>query len=823
MPYDPSNFSFGYSFSENSRFRPDVEYETTKDYRGNFGYSYTPYATPFRPFAKVTKSDGSTKYIKQLSLNYLPANISFQTSMMRNYYEIQMRNLNDMGLSAAEKKNLLSFSQNFIWDRALNLTWNFTNNLRASFSSGTNARIEEPHVQVNKKLNPDQYEVWKDSVRQSISEMGRPLRYDQSFSATYTLPFSYIPILEWMNSQVGYKSLYNWDRGAVMEDNFEIGNTIKNQRQFDIQSSVNFNGLYNKVKLLKDINQKFGGPARTVAVKKPSATKIERSVKLSPDSATVFEHGMLTKELIVRAKDSSGKTYRIKFKPVDYARIRIENRDTVTLQLTLSYAPPKGESIFKQAGEKALFFAMMLKRMNMQYSISDGMMIPGYRPEIGGMFGQGRSQSGLAPGLGFAFGNVSRSYIDELAARDWLVMNSNNITPAMIDHSANLTLSAGLEPFPGVKIDLNATRSESRKNEIQFMYNGMPELRGGNFTMTTITIGSAFESTGSAGNNYSSKSFDRFLRYRATIVRRLENSYANVRYPNAGFLQNTAMAGQPYNPSLANGSVNPNSTDVLIPAFLAAYTGKDADGAGLSAFPSLASLLPNWRITYDGLARIPLVKQYFKTVTLSHQYRSTYSVGSYSSLLNWVDAGNGLGFVQDVFSGNPAPSSPYSISSVSISEGFSPLIGLDGTLLNNMTLRAAYDKTRTLNLNISSFQLVESSTNRITVGLGYKLTEFNKVLKMRPAQDFSNDLTLRLDYSYTKMMSLIRKIEDASAQATSGNIAKAIQFSADYGMSRSIMLRAYYNLQINNPLISSASFPTSNADYGISIRISLTQ
>ena len=54
---------------------------------------------------------------------------------------------------------------------------------------------------------------------------------------------------------------------------------------------------------------------------------------------------------------------------------------------------------------------------------------------------------------------------------------------------------------------------------------------------------------------------------------------------------------------------------------------------------------------------------------------------------------------------------------------------------------------------------------------------------MKKTRDFSNDLTIRLDFSYRKMQSLIRKIEDQFTQATSGNIAKTIQFSADYGLS----------------------------------------
>ncbi|MDR1556395.1 MAG: cell surface protein SprA [Tannerellaceae bacterium] len=823
MPYDPANFSIGYSYSENQRNKPDVEYETTKDYRGNFAYNYTPYLPPFRPFAKVKKDNGYTRYIKQLGINYVPANISFQTAMMRNYYEMQRRNLNNP--TASDKSNLLSFSQNFFWDRAFRLSWNLTNSLRASFSSGTNARIEEPHVQVNKALNPDKYQVWKDSVQQSIANLGTPMRYDQSLNVTYTLPFQFIPVLDWINSSVMYNATYNWDRGAVIDPDVEMGNTIRNERRMDVQGGFNWLSLYNKNKFLKEINQKYNSSSRSSApARKPQQLKVEKSVQLSPDSATILQHDMLSKRLIVTARGLDGRVYRIRFKPIDYARIRIENRDTVSLNLTLRLAPAPTDNFFYKVAERSLSLLMMVRRMNIQYSATDGMMIPGFRPAVGDLFGQGSTLNGAAPGIGFAFGDVSRSYINKLAENDWLVMSHNNITPAIISGMKNLTVNMNLEPIPGLKVDLNANRTDTRNTEIQYMYNGMPEIQGGSFMMTTIAAGSFFEGMGNMSNGYASEVFDTFLKNRNVITRRLESRYAGTKYPNTGFLANTSLANQAYNPALENGSVSLNATDVLIPAFLAAYTGKNAENIPLTAFPSLSGLLPNWRVSYDGLTRIPAVNKYFKNLILSHQYRSTYSVGSYTSFLNWANAGHdGLGYIQDVLTGNPSPSSAYSISAVNITEGFSPLVGLDGTLLNNITLRSEYRTTRNLNLNISSFQVVESRSDEIVIGLGYKLSEFNKILKIKPTQNFNNELTLRLDFSYRKMQSLIRKLQELMTQATSGNISKTVQFSADYGLSRSLTLRAFYDLQINEPLISSAAYPTSNSNYGISIRFILSQ
>ncbi|MCC8144611.1 MAG: cell surface protein SprA [Tannerellaceae bacterium] len=819
MPYDPANFSFGYSYSEIKNSAPETTYETTKDYRGNFAYSYTPYARPFRPFQSlITKNNGYTKYAKQLSLNYLPSNISFQTAMMRNYYEIQLRDLSNSGV----QNGLLSFSQNFYWDRAFSIRWDLTSSLSASFTSGTNARIEEPYMQVNKKLNPDQYQVWKDSVKQSIRDLGTPMKYDQSFTVTWNAPLQYIPALDWISSSTTYNAIYNWDRGATIDDEIELGNTVRNQRQINIQGNFNFINLYNKNNYLKKVNQKFNPTARTTTrnarpQRPPKA--LEKEVELNPDSGTVVQHGMLTKKVQVVAKDENGKRYPVKFKALNYGQIMILNKDSVKLNLTLRPGLSRSEDFFTKAAEYSSRFLMSLRRVNVQYGITDGMYITGFRPEIGDIFGQGQTSFGYAPGVGFAFGSVSRRYIDKALERNWLVTDST-IDNAILNSARTLTIQANLEPIYGLKIDLTANRIDTRNTEVNFVYEDIRDIRGGSFSMSTVAIRTAFKGIGNADNGYESKAFNKFLKNRAVIAERLENKYAGTSYPHSGFFNGQPYAGEQYDPE--KGRVSQNSADVLIPAFLAAYTGKDPKKSGLSAFPSISSLIPNWRITYDGLIRIPAIKKHFKSFVLSHQYRCTYNVGSYSSYLNWVGDGE-MGFRLDVQTDYPIPSIPYEISSVSLSESFSPLLGADATLLNNVTVRADYTTTRNLNLNITSSQIVEAVSNRVTVGLGYKITEFNKILNMRPSRNFSNDLNVRVDFSHTKMQSLIRKIEDAYTQATSGNIAKTIQFAADYGISRALTLRAFYDLQINEPIITSTSYPTSNASYGVSIRFSLAQ
>lgn len=824
MPYDPTNFSFSYSYNENKKINPETEYETTKDWRGNFAYSYSPYVKPFAPFAKMKKTGAGTAYFKQFAINYLPNNISFQTSMTRNYYEIQLRDLSGY---SGEAKIPASFSQNWTWDRAFSITWNLTNNLMFSLQAGTNARIEEPHVQVNKKFNPDQYQVWKDSVKQSIRDLGRPMLYDQTFNATYTFPFQSIPALNWINGSATYNAMYNWERGAVLttkeeHNDMEIGNVITNQRSLDVQGNFNMQNLYNKNTYLKEINQRFtpGAQARQQARKEQrKQMKVEKEVVLNTDSNTVLVHNMLTKDIRVVARTEDGKIYRnFKFKPDGNSRIKISTRDSVKLNLTLTMAPPKEEHFLSKMKDYSTRFLMMVRRFNIQYKLTDGMTIPGFRPEIGDWIGQGSTPHGNAPGFGFAFGAVSRRFIDEANEKGWLVNNNQyNINPAMMNSSKTFTVRMNLEPITGLKIDLNANRVDTRTRDIYYMFEDTPDRLGGNFVQTTVALSSAFSSPGNAKNGYRSSVFEKFLSNRETITGRVRNQYTTQKYPTG-----TSLAGDDFNPS--NGDVNPNSADVLIPAFLAAYTNKSAGGIELTAFPSLSAILPNWRVTYEGLNTVSFIKKHFKNFILSHAYTCTYRVGSFSSLNGWISSGaDDLGYIRDVLSGNPIPSSPFDISSVSLNEAFVPLFGIDATFHNNITTTLKFQKTRNINLNISSVQLVESLSNEFVIGIGYQFAEFNKVLKMRKKGDFNNDLTVRLDFSHRKTQSLIRKISENNTQATSGNIAKTLQFSADYALSRMLTVRAFYDMQINEPLISSSAYPTTNSNYGISLRISLTQ
>jgi len=836
MPYDPANFSIGYASSTEKRTNPETEYENTKQVQGDLGYRYSPYVKPLKPFSKIKESE-YTRILKQAQFTYLPSSLSFQNRIARNYYEIQLRDLNDVRNAS---RIPVSFSQNFFWDRSIAISWKPLQMLMLDLSTNTNARIEEGYYQVNKDLNPSDYDKWKDTVMRSIAELGTPLLYDQTFSVSYSLPFQDFPLLDWVTGSAKYNATYKWEKGSYVDEETNMGNTIRNDRALTFEGGLNFVSLYNKNDFLKKVNQKSNqtrqNPNRPGATARPQPAQKTQSVRrtldmdvtLSPDSGVIIQHNMLTKKVIIvsaRLADDSTKRYnkKITYKALDFARIQLNNRDTVTIKLKIRAAPSKEETFLYKVGENSARTLMMLRRFNITYKLNDGMYLPAFMPEIGGWVGQGRSPVGRAPGWGFAFGDVRKSFFDEVAENDWFVYNVDNITPGMIRSKKEFEGSAQLEPLPGMKIDLRANYSDTRNTEIRFMYAGMPETRNGNFSISTIGLGGFFSGTGDARKGYQSGVFQKMLDNREIIASRIQNRYSGRTYPDAGFISETPYKNTEYNPN--NGAVGLNSSDVVIPAFIAAYTNKDPQKVGLTAFPSMSSMLPNWGLTYDGLMRIATIADHLSALNITHRYNCSYKIGNFNSYLNWVNAGieGDLGFVRNTETGAPLPSMGYEIASVSLVESFDPLFGLEATFLNDITAGMKYARSRTMNFNVTSYQLVESYSNDMTVSLGYKYAEFNKILKMKKKADFSNDLTVRLDYTYRKALALLRKLEDGFTQATQGSVVQMVQFSADYGVSKKIILRAFYDLQINQPLVSSTAFPTSNSNYGISLQVTLNE
>ena len=865
MPYDPANFSFTYSHQHQYTTGETTMYERKDNWRGALDYSWSPVYKAWEPFKGLKNKSKWLDILKRFGLNWLPQNIAFNTEMTRDYYELQERDMETLmsGAAGVDSKLPLTFSEQFLWNREFSINWDLTKNLHMNFQSATHAQIEEPYTPVNKDLYADQYHAWKDSVWTSIRHWGAPLDYSQNFQASYRLPLNLLPVFDWVNSDASYNANYSWERGTEDEEGNSYGNTINTQRELTLNGNFNLVKLYNHVPFLKKVNDKFDRTQSRAQMQRKKQEKkkkkqeakeqaadpkkalpknkraFEREITLLPDTTFKIRHGKNTKRLIVNAKTEDGKVFSLKYKKVDNNQIRIISKVDTAMKVKLSVLAkePLDDKKWYKGLQLASRLAMMVRNVSINYRSSYQLTLPGFLPSVGDAFGQ-KKVGQMAPGLDFAFGMVGDDYIEKARNNDWLLCNDSIATPAATSKTDNLTLRATLEPVKDFKIDLSATRTKTTQKSIQYMYEGTPTTQSGAFQMTTISLGSAFEGMGNANSGYRSKTFEKFVNSLAGFRDRVEAQYAGSVYP-AG----SALAGGKFDASRT--PVNQYSSDVMIPAFLKAYTSMG--GNSLSVFPALSRMLPNWTIRYSGLGRLPWFNEHFKSVNINHSYKSVFAVGSYNSYSTFQEYMNGLGFVSDATTGNPSPSSMFNISQVSINESFSPLLGMDVTFNNNMTVKAEYRQTRVLNLSMTSVQLNEALSKDWVIGMGYRINNFDvfgwgakasrskskggnknaankNAATTKTVQNGTNhDLNLRLDFSFRKQAAIVRNIASMVSSASSGNNALKLSFSADYTFSKLLTMSFYYDRQTNTPLLSSSSYPTTTQDFGLSIKFSLTR
>ena len=863
MPYDPANFSFTYSHAHQHTTGETTVREQRDNWRGALDYSWTPVYKSWEPFKKIKNKSKWLDILKRFGLNWLPQNLAFNTEMTHETYELQERDMESLTKSQLP----ITFSDQFLWNREFALCWDLTKNLHMNFQSATHAQVDVPYPDVNTDLYADQYHAWKDSVYRSavlnsVRTWGTPLDYSQSFTASYKVPLNLLPVFDWVNTDASYSSNYSWERGMEDENGNSYGNTINTHRELTLNGSFNLVKLYNHVPFLKKVNEKFERTQSRSQLlrkkqekekKKKDAKELaadpkkalpknkkafEKEITLLPDTTLSIRHGKNSKRLIVSAKTADGKLFPIKYKKVDNNQIKLISKvdSAKKIKISVLAKEPLEEKSWYKTWQTVARLAMMVRNVSFNYRSSYQLTLPGFTPSIGDAFGQKKVGS-MAPGLDFAFGLVDDDYIGKARENDWLLRNDSVATPATTSKTENLQLRMTLEPVKDLKIDLSAVRTQTTQKSIQYMYEGTPTTQSGSFQMSTISLSTAFEGMGDANSGYRSKTFEKFVNSLAGYRDRVEAQYAGTVYP-AG----SALSGGKFDASRT--PVNQYSGDVMIPAFLNAYTSMG--GNSLSLFPALSRLLPNWTVRYSGLGKLPWFRDHFKSVNINHSYKSIFAVGSYNSYSTYQEYMNGLGFINDASTGNPSPSSMFNISQVSINEAFSPLLGMDVTFNNNMTLKGEYRQTRVLNLSMTSVQLNEALSKDWVIGMGYRINNFSlfeggaRKLKVKTGagnkkdnrnassnsqqmRGTNHDLNLRLDFSFRKQAAIVRDIATMTSSASSGNNALKLSFSADYTFSKLLTMSFYYDRQTNTPLLSSSSYPTTTQDFGLSIKFSLTR
>jgi cell surface protein SprA len=450
---------------------------------------------------------------------------------------------------------------------------------------------------------------------------------------------------------------------------------------------------------------------------------------------------------------------------------------------------------------------MSLKDASMTYNTTNGMTLPGFKPEAGPLGNYWKSD---APGLGFIFG--SQNDIRQLAVdRGWLSADSTRTDPYLERSTNSMTARANLEPFRNMKIELTADRSYASNYQSYWRANGNGVFKNtseqirGNFSSSYIIWPTAFVRDNKANEN---ATFEQMLENRSVIASRL--AAANPNYNGA-----VDSAGFPV-------GYGATQSEVLLQSFLATYTGRNPSTSKFNAFPAIP--LPNWRLTYNLHQGIKILRQYFQSFNITHAYRSAYTVGGFTNDLNYHENADNPGFpsaFDDL--GNYIPNKYMEV--ITLTEQFGPFLGIEMTMKNSLMTRIEYKKTRNLSLSFVNNQLTEVRSNEFVTGVGYRFKNIRfsvRSMNGGPKKQLKSDLNVKLDVSVRDNKTVLRRIEENLNQISTGAMQVSINASADYMVSQKLVIRLFYESTITKPHLES-QIPTSTTNAGVSLRFTLTQ
>lgn len=732
--YDISNFNGTFSFQEYFQRNQILQENLQKTWRGSLGYNFTVQAKYIEPFRKMIKSN-SLALIRDFNFTLLPQNYNIRFDIDRYYARMISRN-NDNPQTIVP----VLYDKNFVLNRVFDIRWDLTRSLKIDYQSTSAARVDEPAGTISRE-----YPERIDSIWQNFLRGGRTTGFNQVINANYNLPFSKIPILNFINSSIRYTANYQWTTAPPAIAN--IGNTIQNARTIGFTGQMNMINFYNKFPALRKVNSQQSGGRGTQPQQrnrpKPEEEEKDEKEKKKKDEGNKVTDGLLR-------------------------------------------------------------FLMMVKNVNFTYNRTDGTALPGFQP-LPGFLGNDVGMN--APGMPFILGSQNADVRFDMARKGALTVDTSmfNFFMQSVQHQFNAR--ATLQPIKDLQVDLEA--NNARRDNLQTNFRFDPLINdftdfglqnSGNYSTSFNTFRTAFVKDGPL---FQSATFDQFSNNRFVIAQRLvaENPDKNL---GTSTSQDSARRGFPIGYSRV-------SQDVLIPAFLAAYSGKNAADISLSPFRNLPSI--NWRLTYNGLSKMKWAQNFATNISISHGYKSLYTINQFTSPLQLGTEGI-----------NPIDSNFYpelEIRDLSIAEQFMPLISADITFKNNITTRVEMRKSRIMNLIIINAQVTEIRTSEFIIGAGYRTNKLNLPWKVRGRKAFlENDLSIRLDFSIREALTIVRKLDAPINEPTQGAELISIKPQIDYALNSKLNMRIFYDRRITNPFVSN-QFPTRITQGGVSIRYTL--
>lgn len=782
-PWDIENFSANYAYTKTTRRDPIIEFDEEERYVGGIDYGFSRSAKYLEPFKKLSDSK-LLKLITDFNLNPLPNSFNFSTVLDRRFATTRYR------FTGLEDRFNTFFNKRFTWDRDYDLQWDLTRSLKFNFTAISSSVIDEPNelAMLEDPAITNIKQFRKDSIWTNIKNLGRPKNYRHSMTLSYNVPTKSIPLMDWVQIRANYQSDYSWTAAALNVDS--LGNVIQNSQNRQINADFNFESLYNKIPYLRKINRSGSNNRRPSNNRAPQGRNNQNQQNQDQERN--------------RGDGEPSAIEKILIRPL-----------------------------------------MLLRRARINYTERFSTTLPGFMPEAK-LLGMG---SGFGdPGWGFIAGlqpnirNLSEANYG--SNDDWLYQNRLSITPSVFlnqeviqDYTQNLDARATIEPFADFRIEIEATKSYNETHTEYFKvlekvtnvdprdlaYAHTVPQKLGSMTISYLALNTFFNGTEVADIR---ALFREFEDNRVIVSQRL----------GQGFHQDENLATQGYTDGYGR-----TQQDVLVPAFIAAYTGEDANTVSLDIFDS--QFKPNWRLTYNGLSRLPLFQEIFSNFSLTHGYQSTLTVNSFNTGLDYLRTRDVGGINELNFNFYPR----LEIPQVAIQEAFSPFIAVSATLQNGMSFNVDYKKSRNLAMSFINNQLAETQTKEFVIGFGYKIRGLDVPFltgskKRRRSNDQqqqpqqpqnpnqrgggrggqleAQDLDINFDFSLRDDVTFNHLLDQNTVEPTRGNYALSISPSAEYKLNQRLSLRLFFDYRRNRPK-TSAGFPRTDTAGGIIVRFSL--
>ncbi len=655
-----------------------------------------------------------------------------------------------------------TFDKYFTFNRNYILRWELTHSLTLDYSALNNAVIDEPYGRLDTKAK-------KDTVSRNFFSGGRNTVFNQTVNFSYNVPLSKLPVTDWMNLHLDYTATYNWIGASRLAVN--LGNFLENGQQENATLQLDFLRLYSKSKWLRALDQPLQPKQRNAA-----DTSGNKKPNVSPPKVS---------------------------------------KNTAAL--------PQVTGALRVLGK----LLTSIKSINASVSQISNTRLPGYTDSTQIL---GQNFRSMAPGFGFIMGKQPDSnWLNKAASRGLITRDSDFNDLFVQNFDQKITVAAQLEPVRDLTINLNIQKTFTKNYSETFKdtsgtglhFSHLSPYINGGFSVSYIALNTLF---GKYDPNRISQTFLKFQDYRKILSDRLGalNTYNK--------LQGNPTGADGY--ALGYGRY---SVDVLVPAFIAAYTGQDPTKVALikqqnSTIKSnpFSGIIPkpNWSISYNGLSRVPGLDKIFSNFSLTHAYNASLGMNNFTSALYYQDVSRyGYPSFIDTTAGSNNYIPFFLVPNITIQEQFAPLIGVDMTFTNQLSLKFNYTKQRQLSLSLIDYQLSEVRSSEITFGGGFRKRGLKLPFKVpfakKDTKKLDNEINFNLTFSIRNNVTSNSILDQNSAFATNGSKEITISPTLDYYISNRINVKLYFDQTRVNPYISSSA-PTTDTRAGVQIRISLS-